>query len=469
MLILWMLFLQLVLARSTTGQKIFAQVGGSATLPKGQFAETENVYVRWYFSVTGANNFTLLIWRKHKDPPKPENKDWQSRVSLSEDSSLIISHILESDFNGVFKCEQDNFRNSAEARYSLTRVQMPMNLLLLEGEELSLDCKMETPVKWTAPNGTSYINRLSGNKNILKVPNTLIQDSGVWACEASAGLRKFRAATAVTILGLSPPPSDTVYTSLSSSITLPCSLSTDVPWSQLREKGLQGGSWSFSPPNQSLQQGHQLLTLGPNQTQAWRAQSTTSCLTEREFKNRDLSAQTQKVSTDCRGTYQCSLEFRNKRPMRRTVKLEVLEALSSAPAGAPLLEGDKVSLNCSLGVPLPSDLGVKWTPPKSSAFSLPKAHGVHLFLPAVSVKDSGVWRCELMKNSVVLTSASVALKIEKLVKTWVIVTICSASIFILLLIITLIIIHRRRQVVITRRKTRFCCCKNPQPKGFYKS
>ncbi len=51
---------------------------------------------------------------------------------------------------------------------------------------------------------------------------------------------------------LSPFP-DTIYTSYSSStVNIPCSSSSNIPWSVLKESGLRGGSWSFTPLNDTM-------------------------------------------------------------------------------------------------------------------------------------------------------------------------------------------------------------------------
>ncbi|XP_072535159.1 CD4-1 molecule [Salminus brasiliensis] len=475
MLLLWVLLLLLVSPHSITGQRLvfFAQEGGSVTLPKQNWTENENVYVRWYFQPQNEME-VLVIWKPPMYTQNTGNIKWHHRASLTTDSSLVISFVNASDFDGVFRCEQENFRGSSVATYSLVRVLMPNTLLLVAGQDLILKCQaqnVEVPsVKWTTPSCNKYDNKFSGNKNILIVRNISSQHSGVWKCETAEDPSRLKATTDVTVIDLSPSPSDGVYTSSGSPATLPCSLSTPVSWSQAENQGLQGISWSFTLLNQSHKLS--LLTL-PKPVTAWSAESSNGCLTGQE-KNSDLSVQVQ-GSTDCRGTYECSLEFSSKTLISRRVRLEVLEVLSSpkssAPGGVKLREGDTVNLTCSLGGQMPSDLQVKWIPPKQSLYSQGHSlHSVHLTLPAVRVKDSGWWKCELLKNSTVLTSASVTLKIEKFVETWVIAAICSALIFILLLVIAAVVIGRRRKAVLfKRRKERFCCCKNPQPKGFYKT
>lgn len=61
-----------------------------------------------------------------------------------------------------------------------------------------------------------------------------------------------------------------------------------------------------------------------------------------------------------------------------------------------------------------SDLEVNWIPPhRSSLPNLSPLHPTQLSIPAVTVKDSGRWTCQLKKNATVLTSATVVLKVGK--------------------------------------------------------
>lgn len=86
---------------------------------------------------------------------------------------------------------------------------------------------------------------------------------------------------------------------------------------------------------------------------------------------------------------------------------------------SPTHVGKTVNLSCTLGHPMTSELEVKWTPPRDSHIKMSSPpHPVNLTISAVSVYDSGPWRCELIKNNTVLTSATVYLKIGEEIKNY---------------------------------------------------
>ncbi|KAL6489504.1 hypothetical protein MHYP_G00032450 [Metynnis hypsauchen] len=483
MLVLWVLLLLLPSPPTAEGTPgvFFAQVGGSVTLPNVGHTEKESVYVRWNFC---NQEERLLIWKHPKqDSPKNEAPDeFKKRVFLSKDSSLIINPVQETDFAGLFRCERQDYRGTEQKEYVLKRVNLPTALTLLAGDDLSLSCQTERGVtapsiRWISPSGETY-----SLQNSLRVKNISFHHSGDWTCEAQLDPRKLKATTAVTVIDLSSPLSDTVYTSLTSGSppVLPCSLSSVISWSAVQDKGLRTGSWSFTPLSQTRQPKQQLL-LQLQPSIAWKKTNNSDTsnkpfLEEKELKQHDLSVKVLKVSPDVRGTYTCSLEFSAGRMLSRTLQLEVLEVLSSpsaGPRGVTAQTGDTVNLTCTLGHPLPSgDLQVTWIrPSKSSKFSLGDPPlPPHLFIPSVTIQDSGQWRCELKNNETTLISTTVTLEIKKRVAMWVSVGIGSVLVFILLLAIIVFFIRRHKQAkMFRRRKTKFCCCKNPQPKGFYKT
>lgn len=83
--------------------------------------------------------------------------------------------------------------------------------------------------------------------------------------------------------------------------------------------------------------------------------------------------------------------------------------VSSAPA-KDLISGQQLNLTCSLGVPLTSDLRLKWIPPQRSSLP-PLQTRERLAIPAVAAGDGGKWRCELWRDDRLLTSAVITLKI----------------------------------------------------------
>lgn len=126
-------------------------------------------------------------------------------------------------------------------------------------------------------------------------------------------------------LDLSPSPPDPIYTSLSScsTVNIPCSLSSNIPWSVLNETGLQGGSWSFTSLSDQNQQPLLSLSVGP--VVRWDVTpGTDSRVKGRELKGTDLSIHNLPVSEKIRGEYSCSLKFKSK-TVSRKVKVEVLQ------------------------------------------------------------------------------------------------------------------------------------------------
>lgn len=127
-------------------------------------------------------------------------------------------------------------------------------------------------------------------------------------------------------LDLSPSPPDPIYTSVSSSSTvnIPCSLSSNIPWSVLNETGLQGGSWSFTPLSDQNQK-RSLLSLSVGPVVRWDVTpDTDSRVKGRELKGQDLSFHNLPVSVEIRGEYSCSLKF-NGKTLSSKVKVEVLQ------------------------------------------------------------------------------------------------------------------------------------------------
>lgn len=78
--------------------------------------------------------------------------------------------------------------------------------------------------------------------------------------------------------------------------------------------------------------------------------------------------------------------------------------------GTELISGQQLNLTCGLEQPLPSDLHLKWLPPKQSTLSDPWPSSP-LIIPLVSTADAGTWRCELWRNNTQLTWAEITLEI----------------------------------------------------------
>ncbi|XP_073781490.1 CD4-1 molecule isoform X2 [Danio rerio] len=390
-LILIPLFITVLKAQESQ-EVIYAQVGGTVTLPRDKIErkdgniKTQDIYVNWFLD----SENTLII---NRNPQISINKGTNARVSLSADFSLQISPVEESDFV-IWRCEQHVLARNYKKTYKLYK-------------------------------------------------------------------------------DLAPSPADPIYTSISqsSTVSIPCALSSAIPWSVLNET-LQGGSWSFTPlsePRSPLS----LLTLNVGSVVRWDlANGANFTDGKRVITNHNLSIQNLPVKETIRGVYKCSLKF-NTKTISREVKVEVLKV---SPSGSlKVFEGTRLNVTCSLGHMNTAGLEVKWTcasncppfnhksPPHLSVLSFPK----------IRMQDKGLVKCELWKNSQKLTSAQLYLRVEKApVDIWLCVAIGSGVVvFILLVAFAIIYIRRHKQMMMyRRRKTRFCCCNNnKQPKGFYKT
>ncbi|XP_042596528.1 CD4-1 molecule [Cyprinus carpio] len=456
---------------------IYAQIGGTVTLPRVKVEENENnVYVNWY---RGSENTPTIM--KNPQSGIQRAKDVKTHANLLPDFSLQISPVQHSDYE-IWRCEQHVLRTTSEKTYKLYNVTIPKVPAVIAGDPLSLECKMDSsPVKpkvtWIPPENSDCDPRQYNTKTLPSFPISYASvkcHSGVWTCKLEYDGRETEAKTTVFIIELSPFP-DTIFTSSSSStVDIPCSLSSNIPWSVLKEFGLRGGNWSFTPlsyPNST----QSLLELSMDPVVSWsipQGADNKVKAEKRELKDQDLSIRNLPVSENVRGVYTCDLIFNTKK-LSRKVTVEVLKISSSG--GSRVYDGQSVNLTCTLGHQHSSDLEVKWSCSSCSFISsLKPPHPSSLSIPEVKLKDSGKLTCELWKNGKKLTSAVLSLRIVKApVDIWLCVAISGGVVgFILLLVIVIICIRRHRQMMMyRRRKTKFCCCNNPQQnqKGFYKT
>ncbi|XP_016427893.1 uncharacterized protein LOC107755530 [Sinocyclocheilus rhinocerous] len=466
MMLCWIL-ISLFVGFLKAQEVIYAQIGGTVTLPRENI-EAGNAYVNWY-----RGNDEFITISRNPQGGIQRGKETKTHADLLPDFSLKISPVQESDFE-IWRCEQYVLLKKFEKTYKLYHVTIPKVPAVMAGDSLSLECKMDSsPVKpevrWIPPeNSDCNLRNLYGEK--IEVKGVSRCHSGVWTCKLEYGTRKTEATTTVSVIDLSRSP-DTIYTS-SSKVNIPCSLSSNIPWSILKETGLRGGNWSFTPlSDPKLTQS--LLSLSFDPVVRWNdTQHSDGTVKDkgRELKDQDLSINLP-VSENIRGVYTCDLIFSTK-TLSRKVQVEVLKVSSSG--GSRVYEGQSVNLTCTLGHHNTSGLGVKWNCSSCSVFSGLNPHPSTLSIPEVKVEHSGKWTCELWKEGKKLTSAVLSLKIEKApVDIWLCVAISSGVVvFILLLVIIIKCIRRHRQVMMyRRRKTKFCCCKNPQQNqmGFYKT
>ncbi|XP_029592261.1 T-cell surface glycoprotein CD4 isoform X3 [Salmo trutta] len=483
-------YLSIVIALfiSSTGAEnvVYGQVGGTVTLPVLKQG-SERVLVQWYF---GMNTQPLIT--RNAQGRETIDSQWKDRLSLSKtDFSLIINKIRLEDFKS-FKCELKDFwpqQMTSVTTFRLSHVSVQPVSPLLVGKNLNLKCDIEeifegTQRRWLSPQkqDPNKDPRVQiGNDGSLTVMKVTGQDHGEWTCVVTYQSRETYFNTPVTVIDLSPAHSQPIYTSVSSfsRLHLPCSFSFPLPpsWSDSQENGIQGGRWTFTPsPAAGSLTGvvQTLVNLSPGPPLAWVVNQKRGLdVSALQKKNLNLSLSKKGVTVGDRGNYTCAVEFQRDDTLKRVMRVEVLQLLTSPVPVA--FVGQEVNLTCTLGQPLTSDLEVKWIPPHHSIL-LPLGSSPHptlLTIPEATYGDGGLWRCELWENKTKLTSVEITLKIERVpVDVWLLVTICAAAvIFVLLLILTVILIRRHRQgVMMPRRgKRRFCNCKDPTPKGFYRN
>ncbi|KAI2655352.1 hypothetical protein H4Q32_017736 [Labeo rohita] len=477
MMLCWIL-ISLFVGFIKAQEVIYAQLGGTVTLPREKVeGNADSVYVNWF---RGSDPNPAIS--KNPQSGIQKEKEIKTHAHLLDDFSLQISPVQDFDFV-IWRCEQHELQKTSKKTYKLYHVTIPKVSAVMVGAFLSLQCNVDDSsvipeVKWIAPkNSDCNPGKYDKVKETVTITNVDRCHSGVWTCKLKYGGKETKATTAVFVIDLSPPIPDTIYTSpltSSSTVKIPCSLYSNIPWLDLNETGLRGGSWSFTPLSDPPST-HPLLNLNIGPVVRWDVVNGTDgipTIEGRELKDQDLSIHNLRVSEKIRGNYTCSLKFKSK-ILSRTVKVEVLKILSSE--GSRVYEGKSVNLTCTLGHQQTSDFKVKWNCSSCSfVSSLGPSHPFTLLIPELKVKDSGRWTCELWKGKNKLTSAVLSLKIEKPpVNIWLIVAICGGVVgFILLIVIIIMCIRRHRQMMMyRRRKTKFCCCKNPQQnqKGFYKT
>ncbi|XP_048010166.1 uncharacterized protein LOC125244178 isoform X2 [Megalobrama amblycephala] len=304
---------------------IYAQIGGAVTIPRDSSITADNVYVNWY---RGSDKSPIIS--RNPQGGIQMGKNVKTHASLSSNYDLQISPVQDFDFD-VWRNEQHVLMSIYVKTYKLYHVTIPKVPAVMFGESLSLECKTEPSsarprITWIPPEN-SGCHEIKRYGNTISVKDVSRCHSGVWTCQVEYDGRETKATTTVFVIDLSPSPPDPIYTSLSSSSTvnIPCSLSSNIPWSVLNETGLQGGSWSFTPLSDQNQQTLLSLSVGP--VVRWDVTpGTDSRVKGREIKDTDLSIHNLPVSEKIRGEYSCSLTFKSK-TLSRKVKVEVLQDL----------------------------------------------------------------------------------------------------------------------------------------------
>ncbi|KAM7383270.1 hypothetical protein PAMP_002937 [Pampus punctatissimus] len=463
------LILIAVLMSTTWAQEvIYAQVGETVRLKATGITQYDYIY--WYF---GDKNGPQIAWL-NKFGGRGFDQ-WKDRLSWFDDT-LIITNIQPDNF-GTYICKAKSGTNNPKTIETFTllklNVSLEPNSPLLPRESLTLTCDVEAPqghkpqIYWLNPQGTKV-----ESKEGKVTKNATIQDNGQWTCVLTNNGNQKEVVVSVTVVDLSPAPSDDHYISKSSSFTIPCSILPHITWKQIKEKNLQAVYWNFLPKPSSghISKEQKLFSLSVENLLEWKRSDQDKRL--RPVPRPDggnLSLIINEVQTKDKGNYTCGLVFKNGVTLSRSIKVDVLEIISSP--GTELMCGQQVSLTCSIGRALPSDVKLKWVPPPETSLQALRSdhHPANLTILEVGKGDGGKWRCELWRNDIRLTSAIITLKIESIFSVWMLVTVCGATVIVILICILVLILYRRRQRKMRHLSYRLCQCKNPKPKGFYRT
>ncbi|XP_075897115.1 CD4-1 molecule isoform X2 [Nelusetta ayraudi] len=456
-------FLLLVALLGTTADIVlkYVQLGGSVTLDPPAVTGEGRWYYIWYFGNTEIASSNSLGGSTTKD----------TNVLMSKDK-LTIKNVSQ-DYFGMFYCKE---LENARITYRILQLHVSKSSEspVLSGESLTLECRAETlkglakpQIHWLDQRGA----KVEGSGNSHTIAAATVQDNGQWTCVVTSHGTVSKGEISVSVAGFSTPASDDQYTSNVLPLAIPCSISTHIPWEQIKAMGVQGGSWDFFPKTDSglLSVAPQrIFTLSLGESARWQAGDVdTGLISTSDFKMGDLSLTRSRGREGDAGNYVCRLEFNRGRSLEKTVRVHVLQIVSSP--GTELVAGQTANLTCGLGVPLPSHLRLKWVPPRDSPpRPLLADGGPALLRITADLGDSGKWRCELWRNHTKEATAEITLRIESRQSVWMLVIICSAAAIGFLLMLLLFICWQRRQRM-RHPRHRLCKCENPKPKGFYRT
>lgn len=146
-----------VLLSSESHVVVYAQIGGTTTLPRHAWGNKDNVYVNWY---RGSDNDPTIsrnpqkgemhtVLRNHNNQATVFDitahvclsfvgKDVKTHVSLLEDFSLQISPVQELDFD-VWRCEQHELTSRNSRTYKLYRGKTKYRESVTEKQKVEKD------------------------------------------------------------------------------------------------------------------------------------------------------------------------------------------------------------------------------------------------------------------------------------------------------------------------------------------
>ena len=134
---------------------------------------------------------------------------------------------------------------------------------------------------------------------------------------------------------LSPAPLQPQYTSKSSHLTIPCVISPDISWEQIKAKGIQEGHWQFFPkPSSSVMSvdPQTLFSLSLDEPVVWRAEKARGLTAVPGLEKGNMSLTRASWTVSDRGDYVCTLKFKNGVTLSRTVHVDFLQSKSKQVA-----------------------------------------------------------------------------------------------------------------------------------------
>uniref|UniRef100_A0A3B4YUG3 CD4-1 molecule n=1 Tax=Seriola lalandi dorsalis TaxID=1841481 RepID=A0A3B4YUG3_SERLL len=462
------LILIAVLISGTSGAEevVYAQVGDTVTL---KCQADSYRYLYWKIDDTVIKDLAWIndLGGKHFIT----DEAWSNKLSFSGDS-LVITNIQEANF-GKFFCQMPSGPRLTSIKILQLSVSMTPRSPLLPGESLTLSCSVNT--LGNKKPQVHWLNPQDKKENSLVNKRVTSQDTGKWTCVVTDGKNKKETRVSVTVVDLSPAPSDPKYTSKSKTLNIPCSFAPHVSWEHVKARDVQEIYWQFSPdPSSGLvsKDTQKLYFLNLNDSLWKNTGQHRELRPVQNLKNGDLSLSRKQGREEDRGNYVCNMKFKSGAILNRAVRVEVLQIISSPQTD--LVSGQPLNLSCSLGHPLPSGLHVKWSPPPGSSLPALKSehHPADVIIPEVGTGDGGKWECSLLQGKNQLTSAVITLKIgeHRKLSVWMLVIICSAAAIVILIVILVFILCRRRKVQLNHPYISFCeTTLNPKPKGFYRT
>ncbi|XP_008429607.1 CD4-1 molecule [Poecilia reticulata] len=448
-------------ANGADDKVIYVRVGDKVELYSSQLPTS--YYVRWFFEREDGPELADTSYLGRKQVNQDSGEIWTSRLSIST-NSLTINNMREENFGTIVCMVKDGTTEYKKLKFHLIKVIVSMKeqLPVIPGHSLSLNCKAETQRKrsvyWLKPTGNKA-TPFQGS--VTKTAES--QDNGEWECVVKDNGEESRFKFPVSVVDFSSA-SKYVYTSTNLPLSIPFRI-TPKEFVQKIPSEIETVEWLFTPITSSSQQ--TIFSFSPKNGQLKQKDPARELSYKNFTADGSFSLHKNLAKVEDRGTYNCSITFKNGYMLSRTLVIEVLEITPSP--GTELISGHHLNLSCSTGGPLETGVTVKWVPPETSSLVKADLLSGHLIIPRVGTEDSGKWRCDLRRNTTTLTSAVITLKIDPILTVWMIVTICAAGVILILLLVLAFILFRRRQHKMRQLRHRLCKCKNPKPKGFYKA